>query len=99
VVFRDPDGQWQSLPIGRIAGSSAWAPTPVLPVTVNLLSLLGDQHAAFHYAPADDRGEWSIDDLDVDPTGRADRPGGAADRACLVRSRRNAQAPPATALP
>jgi hypothetical protein len=42
---------------------------------------------------------WYVSAPDVDPTGNADRPGGATDRACLVRSRRNAQAPPATALP
>jgi hypothetical protein len=84
----------------RIAGGSAWTPhAGPRGDTVKLLSPLGDQHAAFHFAPADDRGEWSIDDLDVDPTGTADRPGGAADRACPVRNRRNAQAPPATALP
>jgi hypothetical protein len=67
VVFRDTDGHRQSLAIGTVTGDAAWAPTPVLPVLVNLLSLLGDQQAAFRFAPADDRGNWSIDDVYVDP--------------------------------
>jgi hypothetical protein len=70
IVYRDRDGRWQSLAIGVVSADSAWAPTPPLPVTVNLLSLLGDQQAAFRFAPADDRGDWSIDDIYVDPYGK-----------------------------
>ena len=67
VVFRDPLGLRQSLPVGVLVGGSKWAPTPVMPVVVNLLALTGDQHAAFRFTPLDDRGEWTIDDVYVDP--------------------------------
>jgi hypothetical protein len=67
VVFRDPLGGRQALPIGAIAAGSRWAPTAVMPVVVNLLALTGDQRAAFRFTPLDDRGEWTIDDVYVDP--------------------------------
>jgi hypothetical protein len=63
VVF----GERQSLPVGVIAAGDEWAPTPVVPVLVNLLSLLGDQQVAFRFTALDDRGEWTIDDVYVDP--------------------------------
>jgi hypothetical protein len=67
VVFRDLLGRPQSLAIGQVRAGSEWTPTPALPVAVNLLALLGDESAAFRFAPADDRGGWSIDDVYVDP--------------------------------
>jgi hypothetical protein len=67
VVFTDVLGQPRSLPIGRIRAGSEWAPGPVLPVIVNLESLLGDQSVAFRFAPADALGAWRIDDVYVDP--------------------------------
>ena len=67
VVFRDPLGVRQTLPVGVLAAGSKWAPTPVMPVVVNLLALLGDQRAAFRFTPLDDRGDWTIDDVYVDP--------------------------------
>jgi hypothetical protein len=56
-----------SLPVGVVTAGSEWAPTPVVPVVVNLLSLLGDQQVAFRFTAADGRGEWTIDDVYVDP--------------------------------
>jgi hypothetical protein len=56
-----------ALPVGVVAAGSSWAPTPVVPVVVNLLSLLGDQQVAFRFTAADGRGEWTIDDVYVDP--------------------------------
>jgi hypothetical protein len=47
-------------------GGRACAPTPVVPVLVNVLSLLGDQPVAFRITALDDRGEWTIDDVYVD---------------------------------
>jgi hypothetical protein len=68
VVFSDPLlGVTRSLPVGLIGAGDAWSPTPVLPVVVNLLSLLGDQQASFRFTALDDRGEWTIDDVYVDP--------------------------------
>jgi hypothetical protein len=67
VVFRDLLGVRRSLTVGAVAAGSSWAPTPVVPVVVNLLSLLDDQHVAFRFTAADDRGAWTIDDVYVDP--------------------------------
>jgi hypothetical protein len=68
VVFRDPLlGSPRTLPVGVIGAGDAWSPTPVVPVVVNLLSLAGDQQVAFRFTAADDRGEWTIDDVWVDP--------------------------------
>jgi hypothetical protein len=62
VVFRSLLGH-QELPIGVVAAGSRWAPTLVMPVAANLLS----DRAAFRFTPLDDRGEWTIDDVYVDP--------------------------------
>ena len=40
---------------------------PGSPLGRQPLSLLGDQQAAFRFAPAAGRGEWTIDDVYVDP--------------------------------
>jgi hypothetical protein len=62
VVFRG-----RTLSVGAIAAGPEWAPTPVVPVAVNLLSLLGDQQVAFRFTALGERGEWTIDDVYVDP--------------------------------
>jgi hypothetical protein len=67
VVFRDPLGFKRALPVGVVLAGSSWAPTLVMPVGVNLLSLVADQKAGFGFTPADDGGEWAIDDVYVDP--------------------------------
>jgi hypothetical protein len=56
-----------SVPVGVVTARSRWAPTPVVPVVVNLLSLLGEQQVAFRFTAVDGRGEWTIDDVYVDP--------------------------------
>jgi hypothetical protein len=68
VVFSDPLlGSQRTLPVGVIGAGGSWSPTPIVPVVVNLLSLVGDQQVAFRLTAADDRGEWTIDDVWVDP--------------------------------
>jgi hypothetical protein len=67
VVFRDPLGVKRSLPVGLVGAGDAWSPTPILPIVVNLLALTGEQQAAFRFTALDDRGEWTIDDVYVDP--------------------------------
>jgi hypothetical protein len=67
VVFRDLLGRERALPVSAIVAGDEWAPTPVVPVLVNLLSLLGDQQVAFRFTALDERGEWTIDDVYVDP--------------------------------
>jgi hypothetical protein len=66
VVFRDVLGVRRSLPVGVVAAGHEWAPTPVVPAVVNLLSLLGEQQVAFTFTAVGD-GEWTIDDVYVDP--------------------------------
>jgi hypothetical protein len=66
VVFRDALGFGHSLLVGTVAAGSKWSPTPVTPIVVNLLSLVGDQNVAFRFAPVGD-GPWAIDDVWVDP--------------------------------
>jgi hypothetical protein len=70
VVFHGLDGKLTTLGIGQVTAGSAWAPTPVVAVVVNLLSLLGNQQVAFRFAPADSVGKWRIDDVYIDPYGK-----------------------------
>jgi hypothetical protein len=67
VVVSGPLGVKGSLPIGLIGAGDSWSPTPVMPILVNLLALTGDQQVAFRFTAPDDGGEWSIDDVYVDP--------------------------------
>jgi hypothetical protein len=60
-------GERLAVPIGVVSGSGEWAPTLPLPVLANLL---GERDVAFRFAPADRRGEWTIDDVYVDPYGK-----------------------------
>jgi hypothetical protein len=67
VVFSDPLGVKRSLPVGVVGAGDTWSPTPILPIVVNLLALTGDQRVSFRFTALDDRGEWTIDDVYVDP--------------------------------
>ena len=68
VLFEDATGAVQAAPIGAVTAGEAWAPTPPLPIVVNLLPLLpGERTAvAFRFTPQG-AGAWSIDDVYVDP--------------------------------
>jgi hypothetical protein len=70
VQFRDLRGNQRSTPIGLITAGPRWEPTPPLPVTVNALALLTAQDVHFGFSPASGRGEWSVDDVYVDPYGK-----------------------------
>jgi len=63
VIFRDLLGIRRELPVGVVGAGDSWAPTPVLPVVANLVS----DDVAFSFTPLDARGEWTIDDVYVDP--------------------------------
>jgi hypothetical protein len=68
VSFRDALGVQHSLPVGGVVAGEEWAPSSVVPIVVNALSLvLGEQQVAFRFTAADDGGEWTIDDVYVDP--------------------------------
>jgi hypothetical protein len=56
--------------IGEISGSSQWQPSPAMSLLVsNLLSTvsLNATTVAFRFVPADNTGNWSIDDVYIDP--------------------------------
>jgi hypothetical protein len=69
VVYTDGDGVEQSLPIGTVAGTSEWAPSDALPITVNTYEMT----VAFRFTAVS--GDWAIDDVYIDPykKGRAGR--------------------------
>jgi hypothetical protein len=69
IRFTGPDGTPQSLLIGVITATSSWAPTPVLPIAVNLLSAAGTQQISLQFE-ASAGGTWSIDDVYIDPYGK-----------------------------
>jgi hypothetical protein len=58
--------------IGSISGDSTWQVTPIMPILVNLLTLLpGNQTpVSLTFVPQGSGGNWQIDDLYVDPFGR-----------------------------
>jgi hypothetical protein len=68
VLFEDAAGVVHALGIGTLLAGPGWQPTLPLPVVANLLPLLpGSQTAvAFRFTPTAG-GDWSIDDLYVDP--------------------------------
>jgi hypothetical protein len=69
VLYEDAAGNVRSLTIGMLTGSASWQPSVVMPLVVNLLPLLPDEHTAvafrFTADGADD--SWWIDDVYVDP--------------------------------
>jgi hypothetical protein len=67
VVFSDPFGVRRSLPVGVVGAGANWAPTPIVPVLVNLLALTGSRQVSFRFTALGDGGEWTIDDVYVDP--------------------------------
>ncbi|MDX6538352.1 MAG: hypothetical protein QOJ46_317 [bacterium] len=73
VLVENALGVVNSLPVpGVILQSSSWQPTLLpMPVVANLLALLPGQHTpvAFRFTPLLG-GDWSIDDVYVDPYGR-----------------------------
>jgi hypothetical protein len=68
VLFEDATGHKQAVPIGAYLGGSPWQPTAPLAVVANLFTLLPGTHddVAFRFTPKDG-GDWSIDDVYVDP--------------------------------
>jgi hypothetical protein len=68
VLFEDAGGDVHSLPIGAVLGGSSWQPSLPLPVVANLLPLLPGDHTAvaFRFTPYGN-GDWTIDDVYVDP--------------------------------
>jgi hypothetical protein len=68
VLFESTLGVVNSLPVGVVTGSAGWQPTLPMTVIANLLPLLPGQHTAvaFRFTPMLG-GNWSLDDIQVDP--------------------------------
>jgi hypothetical protein len=67
-------GGVQTATLGYVTGSSSWQPTPALTLLVtNLLSTvsLDETTIAFRFMPADSTGNWSVDDVYLDPFHRS----------------------------
>jgi hypothetical protein len=70
VRFETLLGLTLTLPIGSVDGDGAWAPSPTLPIVVNLLGVLGGSHTPVAFRFRADGGDWLIDDVYVDPYGK-----------------------------
>src|SRR5437016_11638810 len=69
--FIDAGGREQTVPIAVIVAGSDWQPTVPIPIDVNLLDLPilsdGSSSVAFTFQPLGFGGDWSIDDVYLDP--------------------------------
>lgn len=68
VLYSDAAGADRSLRIATLAGSGRWAPSDVVPMVVNALAAERDNAMSvrLRFTPRG-RGDWSIDDVLVDP--------------------------------
>jgi hypothetical protein len=68
VLFESNLGLVSSLPIGVVTGTSSWQPTLPMTVLASLLPLLPGDHTPvqFRFTPVLS-GNWSVDDIQVDP--------------------------------
>ncbi len=63
-------GGTQTATLGQLTGTSDWQPSPAMTLLVsNLLATLSLNRTtiAFRFVPADNTGDWSIDDVYLDP--------------------------------
>lgn len=56
--------------IGTVTSAGIWQPTLPMPIVANLLPLLPGQHTPVYFRFTAQSGDWSIDDVWVDPYGR-----------------------------
>ena len=68
VLFETALGVTSSLPVGVVSASSNWQPTLPMTVVANLLNVLptADTPVRFRFSPVLG-GDWSLDDVYVDP--------------------------------
>jgi hypothetical protein len=75
VTYPTLVGLMATAKVGSISATSSWAPTPVDSLGLNnllaTLNLLGKTEVSFRFVPADNTGNWSIDDVYLDPYARA----------------------------
>lgn len=70
VLFELATGDVVTLPIGALLGSGSWQPTLPLLAVANLLPLLPGEHTPIAFRFTAQGGDWSIDDVWVDPYSR-----------------------------
>ena len=70
VLFETATGDVTSLPIGSMVGTSNWQPTLPMVVVANLLPLLPGEMTPVAFRFTAQGGDWSIDDVWVDPYAR-----------------------------
>src|SRR3954454_10260839 len=67
VVYRGLLGIPLTLPVGAVGAGAEWAPGDQVHVLVNLLTLLHSSDVQFRFTPLDGAGDWSVDDVYIDP--------------------------------
>ena len=70
VLFEDATGTVQSAPIGALSASKGWVLTPPYVMAANLLALLPDSRTAVAFRFSATGGDFTIDDVYVDPIQR-----------------------------
>jgi hypothetical protein len=70
VLFETADGAVASLPIGSVGNAGSWQATSPMLVVANLLALLPNETTPVAFRFTAQGGDWSIDDVWVDPYGR-----------------------------
>lgn len=70
VLFETATGNVASLPIGVVLGNGNWQPTLPLVVVANLLPLLPGEMTPVQFRVTAQGGDWSVDDVWVDPYSR-----------------------------
>jgi hypothetical protein len=71
VIYETSTGIQATIQVAALSATKSWAPSAKIPILLNLLPLLPGNATpiAFSFTPVG-QGNWSIDDLYVDPWGR-----------------------------
>ena len=67
VLVEDALGVIDALPIGAVPSAGSWQPTLPMAVVANLLPLLPGERTAVAFRFTAQGGDWSVDDVYVDP--------------------------------
>jgi len=70
VLFETSAGAVATVPIGTVANGGSWQPTLPMLAVANLLPLLPGEHTPIALRFTAQGGDWSIDDVYVDPYAR-----------------------------
>jgi hypothetical protein len=70
VLFETASGDVASLTIGNVLGNGNWQPTLPMVVVANLLPLLPGEMTPVQFRITAQGGDWSVDDVWVDPYAR-----------------------------